>query len=64
MRPKAEHLHDMLRLEHLINKPVLNVDATRVCVRKITNQLFVSAIDQVIPFALCLRLSEASQLPS
>lgn len=41
MRPETKHFHDLIRLEHLINKPVLNVDTARIGAREITDQLFV-----------------------
>lgn len=39
--PQTKHFHDVTRLDHLKNKPVLNVDMARIGAREITNQFFV-----------------------
>lgn len=41
MRPKTDHFHDSLCLEHLVDESMLNIDPPRVSASKISNELFV-----------------------
>jgi hypothetical protein len=42
VRPQAQHLHYALVFKHLIDEPVLNVDAPRIRASQIAHQFFVT----------------------
>ena len=41
VRPQAEHFDDALSIQNLIDDTVLDIDAPRICTRKITDKFFV-----------------------
>ena len=41
MRPQAQHLHHVHGLQHLVDQPVLDVDASGIGASQIADQLFI-----------------------
>ncbi len=41
MRPHTEHFYDVLFFDDLIDQPVLDIDAMRVCPGKVAHRFFM-----------------------
>lgn len=41
MRPHPEHLHTVVRLENLVDKPMLDSNPSRICARQVSNKFLV-----------------------